>query len=426
MAEEKKTLLLLARRFPFNHGEVAAESYLESEIHCLAPYFDEIVAVGTEAPRGDKPTCVLPPNVVPIALGCGNSRKDKLKLAARGLAYPHGVGAQLEEAFASDPVKGASRQVFRGYFAARALKKYEALCQALEQRDLAPTHVYSFWLYDTALVASWVSRKYLCGHTLARAHGYDLYIDRTRVRYLPFRRYLLGSLDKVLACSEDGAAYMNAEWPGFEEKVSTLYLGTRPLSDKSGEGGGDPLKLVSCSRVVDVKRVNLIAEAVVILERRGVSVSWTHFGDGPLMGDLKSSCEKFAKSRADLRGNLPNSELLAAYEAEHFDLFVNVSSSEGLPISIMEACGIGIPVLATDVGGTHEIVKAGVNGFLLDEGCSAVDVADGIERYIELKPADKKAMRSASRAMWEQGFQTKENVKSLVRTLGIDTEGVGA
>lgn len=71
--KKKRRLLLLTRRFPFNRGEVAAESYLENEIGVLSTYFDEVLAVGTEAQPGDAPTCALPGNVTPLALGCGNN-----------------------------------------------------------------------------------------------------------------------------------------------------------------------------------------------------------------------------------------------------------------------------------------------------------------------------------------------------------------
>lgn len=419
-------LLLLARRFPFNHGEVAAESYLESEIQYLAPYFDEVVAVGTEASVSDEPTCELPANVAPVALGCGNLAFDKAMLTARGLLYPHGCDEWIEEAFVSDPVEGFRKKAFRGYFAARAAQKYEALCQELDSRGFRPTHVYSFWLYDTALVSAWVSRRYPCARAVARAHGYDLYTDRTRVRYLPFRRYLLQNLDAVLTCSKDGQAYIDKELPGFEGKVSTLYLGTRPLPDKSAEEGDGVLRVLSCSRVVDVKRVDVMAEAVGLLDRQGMSVRWTHFGDGPLMSEVKSICKGLNPSTVDFRGNCPNAALLRAYGDEHFDLFVNVSSSEGLPISIMEACGVGIPVLATDVGGTHEIVRDGENGFLLREGCNARAVADDIARFALLDSTGKKDMRRASRRIWEAGFQTEKNVGDLARVLGVETCEAGA
>ncbi len=46
-------------------------------------------------------------------------------------------------------------------------------------------------------------------------------------------------------------------------------------------------------------------------------------------------------------------------------LFVNPSYSEGLPTAVMEAMAAGVPVIATDVGGTREIVESGVTGLLL-------------------------------------------------------------
>ncbi|MFR4320263.1 MAG: glycosyltransferase [Blautia massiliensis (ex Durand et al. 2017)] len=44
---------------------------------------------------------------------------------------------------------------------------------------------------------------------------------------------------------------------------------------------------------------------------------------------------------------------------------MNVSSSEGIPVSIMEATSFGIPGIATDAGGTKEIIRDKENGVLL-------------------------------------------------------------
>jgi colanic acid/amylovoran biosynthesis glycosyltransferase len=418
--DNERRLLLLARRFPFNHGEVAAESYLENEIKYLSAYFDEILVVGTEAPKSDELTCALPSNVRALALDCGNAVKDKAILAAKGLTNSCSRFDGLREAYASDPVCGFMQRVFRGYFAARAKRKFDKLSVELEALHFEPSQIYSFWFYDTALVAAWLLKSYPCARAVARAHRYDLYTNRTCVHYLPFRKYLLGKLSKVLPCSEDGANYINIQWPGFEKKVVTSHLGTRELSDKSGELSMNPLQLVSCSRVVDVKRVPMLARAIASLDASGHFVDWTHYGDGPELEEVKKICSSLKGSSVRFPGNLPNEALLDEYESMHFDLFINVSKSEGLPLSIMEACGCGIPVIATDVGGTHEIVSDGVNGYLLPALCSAVDVANAVMRFDAIGDIEKTRMRIASRHVWENGFRISANVKSLVRALGAE------
>ena len=47
------------------------------------------------------------------------------------------------------------------------------------------------------------------------------------------------------------------------------------------------------------------------------------------------------------------------------DVFVNPSHSEGFPRSVLEAAAVGLPIIATDVGGTREIIKDTVNGILI-------------------------------------------------------------
>lgn len=423
--KKKRRLLLLARRFPFSRGEVAAESYLENEIGILSNYFDEVLAVGTEAQSGDAPTCALPGNVTPLALGCSNTSKDKALLAAKGIALPFLGGADVREAYAAESVHGIGKRVFQGYFAARAKAKADVLAVELARLGYEPTHIYSFWLYDTALVAAWLTGAYPCARAVARAHGYDLYTDRNDVHYLPFRGYLLSKLSGVLPCSKDGEEYINANWPGYEGKVTTSYLGTREMPDKSGEPVACPLRVVSCSRIVDVKRVPLLAKAITLLDAEGLRVEWTHYGDGPQLEEARVACSLLSRSTAKFAGALPNDALLGEYAAKHFDLFVNVSSSEGLPLSIMEACGCGIPVIATDVGGTHEIVSDGVNGFLLPSDCGPEDVAAAIKRFVFLDKAEGACMRRTARAVWEKGFRLEANVEGLVRSLGVDGRNEG-
>lgn len=410
-------LLLLARRFPYNHGEVAAESYLETEISLLSENFERVLAVATEASDGDAPTCALPENVEPVALGCTPTKAHKAWLTLRGALYPASAPDEVREAIATDPVGTTKQRTFRGYFAARAHEKYVRLMLKLRGRGFEPTSIYSFWLYDTALAALWVRSSYPCARAIARAHGYDLYRDRTGMGYLPFRELLLTELDTVLPCSEDGRAHIDANWPGHSGKLHTSYLGTADLPDLSEVPRDGAFHIVSCSRAVAVKRVGLIADALAALDAEGRRVRWTHYGDGPELADVKERCEGLSSVAAEFPGSVPNAELLRVYGRDRIDLFVNVSMSEGLPISIMEACGVGAPVLATGVGGTGEIVRDGDNGRLLPADPDTGAIASAIARFMDMPKEDALRMRRASRRIWEERFRAAENVRQLVGLL---------
>lgn len=81
-------------------------------------------------------------------------------------------------------------------------------------------------------------------------------------------------------------------------------------------------------------------------------------------------------------GILPNNQIGEEYIKFKPSLFINLSSSEGVPVSIMEAFSFGIPVIATDVGGTSEIVNNSV-GSLVDADVDYKKIKNEIERLIQ-------------------------------------------
>ena len=393
-------LLVLTKHFPYNMGETAAESYLETEIGYLAEAFDEVMVVATEAPADRPRVQALPGNARSASLGNVQTRGEKAACLAAGVATGD---ARAKAAISAEPGLSPKERAFQRYFVGKALRKQARLEGALASEGFAPTCVYSFWLYDTALMAVWAKLSYPCARATARAHGYDLYRDRSGVHYLPCRELLLDGLDAVLPCSQDGTDYLAGWFPQFAGKIRTSYLGTRELPNLSGEPKGDPFRVVSCSRAVPVKRLPLLCVAMALLDAEGAHVAWTHYGDGPELVAVRERAAGFKSVAAEFPGNLPNDELLDVYSREHMDLFVNASASEGLPISIMEASGHGVPVVATDVGGTHEIVRDGVNGSLIPENIDAKDLAMSIKRFYEAPAEELSSYRRAARKSWGGG-----------------------
>src|SRR5690606_34587560 len=137
------------------------------------------------------------------------------------------------------------------------------------------------------------------------------------------------------------------------QKMEVARLGL-PYAHPMSPVDGSVLHLVSCSAVIELKRIHLIAE---ILSHITVPVKWTHFGDGPLMNEVKQKVGSLKLSKfCEFKGYVPNGEFLSYLQSTAISLVINVSESEGIPVSLMEAISFGIPVAGPDVCGVPELV----------------------------------------------------------------------
>lgn len=235
---------------------------------------------------------------------------------------------------------------------------------------------YFFWGRDAALLIPYLKKKY--GLNIAcRFHGYDLYLERNG-GYIPYQQSIIEAADLLLPCSNHGLRYLKARFPHIEKKLAVARLGTRDNGVSSSEHGA-VFSIVSCSSCVPVKRLPLIVEALRALP---FNVKWTHIGDGPLLTSLKEMSSTLDPDKVDIvfTGFLPNEDVPQYYIDNGFDVFLNVSESEGVPVSVMEALSVGLPIIATDVGGTSEIVDDSV-GILLPANPSSALVASSISEF---------------------------------------------
>ncbi len=69
-----------------------------------------------------------------------------------------------------------------------------------------------------------------------------------------------------------------------------------------------------------------------------------------------------------------------------------MSSSEGLPVTMMECMARGMPVMATDVGGVCEIVENGKNGFMLKPDFTDGELVSAIKEYAEMSADERRKM----------------------------------
>lgn len=245
---------------------------------------------------------------------------------------------------------------------------------------------------------------------VSRAHRYDLYEERNIDKYIPYREGLLRELNYVFPCSDHGKTYLLNKYPQFKNKVITKYLGTKDCGVETDKSN-DVYTIISCSNVIPVKRIDKILDTIKLLP---IPLKWIHFGDGEGMTWLKEEVSKLPSSvNVDLPGALSNKVILNEYKNNHFDLFINLSDSEGLPVSIMEAMSFGIPCVATNVGGTSELVKDGYNGLLIDTEDSPQIIAQRILDNMEAL----KNFRKNARESWKRDFDENTNYSLFVKEL---------
>ena len=401
-------LLMLTKFYPFGTGE----AFIENEIKILAKNFEKIVIIACEVPENSEQVRTLPQNVVALPVFTKGRRQKIFDVLGgiRQMFFGNNViKAEYREC------KGIKQRIFLSYFEEKSRRIFNKIIvnKFLEQLNQEQYVLYSYWLFMTARVGTLIKTLKKPEYAFSRAHGYDLYKERNAINYLPYRTFLLNEYDDIFPCSQNGVEYLTKEYPVYKEKVSIACLGTIDHGIEKYRKK-DVFEIVSCSRVVSIKRVPMIVEALKIIEQLGKVVEWTHVGDGEEYDILKKTISTELKTtKVNLLGNMPNEKVLELYKQKQFDLFVNVSTTEGLPVSIMEAISFGIPTVATDVGGTSEIVIEDYNGKLISEDCSAWEVATAIKFFMELTDEEYADFRQKARDYWKKYFQANVNYEEL-------------
>ena len=413
MEIEKNSIpvVLITKAFPFNVLKAPAENYLINEIYYLAELFSTIYVISTDSNKDDEITVKLPANVIAINASEGTFKR-KVNLVV--LSAKHFFDFKTYEF----QKLGVKKRVKYAFFRGKSDYYYRMLNKHFVMKEYVNSEqsllLYTFWFYTYTLAALMLKEKKYCNAiTVTRAHGYDLYSERNALNYLPLREYLLGNIDKVFTCSQNGQKYLSAKYSQYNNKIATAYLGSEDHGVKKYESEG-VFTIVSCSRVESVKRVELLAETIVYLHKNGKKIRWLHIGDGTQFNNIK----QIVKRQIDLEvvylyGAIDNEKIYEIYKSEKVDLFVNVSESEGLPISIMEACSVGLPILATDVGGVSEIVDDN-NGWLLPVDINSEQLALEIIKISALPKELLQAKGEFSRKKWETNFCIENNLKQMI------------
>jgi len=134
---------------------------------------------------------------------------------------------------------------------------------------------------------------------------------------------------------------------------------------KQQMGLGDTIVITFVGRLIYAKGVQDLISAFIQIKGLIPNVKLFIVGDGPYRKDLERlASQSRCTDEVIFLGEKNRDDIISILSDT--DIFVNPSYSEGLPTSVMEAASVGVPVIATEVGGTREIVKHGTTGLLVE------------------------------------------------------------
>lgn len=411
------TIHLFTYSFPYG----AAETFLETEIRYIAAAWSKAVVLPARLEGERRP---LPPNVtVEDGLGRMLQRATSPRESLAAVAHPRFARELLTRpaTLISPPhLRRLTGQLLVARRTARWISAY--LRSTGEKRPFC----YSYWLNQAAFGLARLRRKDPRMTFVSRAHGMDLYAERHHLPYLPLQVDVLAAADRVFTVSQHGRDYLAARHPNTPSRVQVARLGVDDPGFRCSPSNDTVWRILSCSALLPVKRVDRLIQGLAELGRRlpEQQLEWTHIGDGPERARLEAEARTHLPNNVTwtLKGHLPNHAVLAYYRDRPVDLLINVSESEGVPVSMMEAQSCGVPVIGTAVGGVPEIVTP-ESGVLLSPEAQPGEVAEAISRICDPASTGRaQNYRDGARENWRSRYDADRNYKDFVATLkGLPT-----
>jgi glycosyltransferase involved in cell wall biosynthesis len=169
--------------------------------------------------------------------------------------------------------------------------------------------------------------------------------------------------------------------------------------------------VITVARLVPLKNLTLLIDAIAIVRNHGTSVHLVIVGDGPQAAALKQRAA--ALDLADtvtFIGYLPQSETPPAYRAA--DVFALSSDFDNSPNVVLEAMACGLPIVTTDVGGVREFVEDGAGGAVVPPKDAAA-LAAALETYLR-SPQAAQAAGSYNRRRATTEFSWRASAQRLL------------
>ena len=243
------------------------------------------------------------------------------------------------------------------------------------------------------------------------AHGSDINVYAAKFLLRPQVRWALAGANAVIAVSNDlelkiGVMIGNADVPiaripcaGFDP---SMFFPRSQNESRKALGFTEGTRIVVfVGNLVPVKGLDFLVQAWAMLMQRGTICTQDRLiiiGDGPCRSDLERRIARTGTAGTTrLTGPIPQamvSDWIAAST-----LLCLPSHTEGMPNVVVEAFAMGVPVVASKVGGIPELLSEGVNGLMVEPG-NAAALADALAAALQRSWDRTRICQSVAHLTW--------------------------
>lgn len=285
------------------------------------------------------------------------------------------------------------------------------------QPDIIHSHDYKASFFATCLSRSNNIRR------IATSHGWTGHKLRETKLLYPADKLMLSRFPAVIAVSGEIRDTL-LRWGAHPQRIAVVLNGVDADHYQPNETvrqrirqryGFSPNHIVlgAVGRAEPQKRFDLLIEAFARLRPRHPEFRLIIAGEGSLLESLRADVKhKGLQDSCLIVGHCP--DMIDTYQA--FDMFVQSSDYEGTPTVVVEAMAMRIPVVATDVGGTGQLVHDGQHGLLVPP--RQIDLlCDAIEGTLIDKPSTvRRVQRARERVETTLSFQNRTRILEGIYT----------
>jgi len=199
----------------------------------------------------------------------------------------------------------------------------------------------------------------------------------------PFKKLLYYSFDQIIArCARDLIAISNTHKKHWCDeltplmsirqlkKIKVIYNGIflNQFFPPEDRPVAPPVIFTISAQLTQVKGHALLLTVVYQLKQAGYQFYLNIMGDGPLKPDLETLCKDLnISSLVRFHGHIT----CVASVLKQTHVVVLPSFREGLSLALLEGMAMGCPLIASNVGASHELIENGHNGFLVKKECES-------------------------------------------------------